>query len=316
MYVYKQCGKERRGMEYVLETNALGKRYGRSEVLSGLSMHVPKGSIYGFVGKNGAGKTTLIRLICGLQNPTAGEYILYGKSNRSGEMRQSRRRMGAMVETPSIYSYMSAEDNLKVQYRMLGLPSYEGIPELLNLVGLKDVGKKYVKNFSLGMRQRIGIAVALAGNPDFLVLDEPANGLDPEGIIEIRELILKLNRERQVTVLITSHILDELSRVATHYGFLDQGHIVKEVSTTELEQACRKCLRLKVSNIEAAVPIMDGRGWQYAVLQDQQVDVFEEIHVTELVLALAERDCEVISLQEREESLESYFINLIGGAEK
>lgn len=303
-------------MEYVLETNALSKRYGRSEVLSQLSMHVPKGSIYGFVGKNGAGKTTLIRLICGLQNPTAGEYILYGKSNRSGEMRQSRQRMGAMVETPSIYPYMSAEDNLKVQYRMLGLPSYEGIPELLDLVGLKDVGKKYVKNFSLGMRQRIGIAVALAGNPDFLVLDEPANGLDPKGIIEIRELILKLNRERQVTVLITSHILDELSRIATHYGFLDQGHMVKEVSTKELEQACRKCMQLKVSDTEAAVPIMDQRGWQYSVLSDHQMDVFEEIHVTELVMALAERDCEVISLQEREESLESYFINLIGGEEK
>lgn len=303
-------------MEYVLETNALSKRYGRSEVLSQLSMHVPKGSIYGFVGKNGAGKTTLIRLICGLQNPTAGEYVLYGKSNRSGEMRQSRRRMGAMVETPSIYPYMSAEDNLKVRYRMLGMPSYEGIPELLDLVGLKDVGKKFVKNFSLGMRQRIGIAVALAGNPDFLVLDEPANGLDPEGIIEIRELILKLNREQQVTVLITSHILDELSRIATHYGFLDHGHMVKEVSTKELEQACRKCMRLEVSDTEAAVPVMDQRGWQYTVLPDHQVDVFEEIHVTELVMALAERECEVISLQEREESLESYFINLIGGEGK
>lgn len=303
-------------MEYVLETNALGKRYGRSEVLSGLSMHVPKGSIYGFVGKNGAGKTTLIRLICGLQQPSAGEYVLYGKSNRSREIRKSRQRMGAVVESPSIYPYMSAEDNLKVQYQMLGLPSHDGIPELLAQVGLEDVGKKFVKNFSLGMRQRVGIAVALAGNPDFLVLDEPANGLDPKGIIEIRELILKLNRERQITVLITSHILDELSRVATHYGFLDQGHMVKEVSAKELEQDCRKCLRLKVSDPEAAVPVMDQRGWQYKVLPDHQMDVFEEIHVTELVMALNERDCEVISLQEREESLESYFINLIGGAEK
>lgn len=303
-------------MEYVLETNTLGKRYGRSEVLSGLSMHVPKGSIYGLVGKNGAGKTTLIRLICGLQHPTAGEYVLYGKSNRSGEIRQSRSRMGAMVETPSLYSHMSAEDNLKLQYRMLGLPSYEGIPELLALVGLEDVGKKIVKKFSLGMRQRIGIAVALAGNPDFLVLDEPANGLDPKGIIEIRELILKLNREQQVTVLITSHILDELSKIATHYGFLDQGHMVKEVSAKELEQAYGKCLRLRLSDLEAAIPVMDQRGWQYTVLPDHQMDVFEKIPVTELVMALAERDCEVISMQEREESLESYFINLIGGEGK
>ena len=303
-------------MEYVLETNALSKRFGRSEVLSGLSMHVPQGSIYGFVGRNGAGKTTLIRLICGLQHPSAGEYVLYGKSNRSREMKQSRRRMGAMVENPSVYQYLSAEDNLKLQYQTLGLPSYEGIPELLALVGLEGIGKKIVKNYSLGMRQRIGIAVALAGNPDFLVLDEPANGLDPKGIIEMRELILKLNRERQITVLITSHILDELSRIATHYGFLDQGHMIKEVSAEELEQVCRKCLRLEISNPEAAVPVMDQRGWQYTVLSDHQMDVFEEIHVTELVMALAERDCDVISLQEREESLESYFINLIGGEGK
>lgn len=300
-------------MDYVLETHALSKRYGKAEVLTDLSMHVPKGSIYGFVGKNGAGKTTLIRLICGLQNPSSGEYVLYGKSNRSKEMKQVRRRMGAVVEAPSIYQYMSAEDNLKEQYRMLGLPSFDGIPELLALVGLEDVGKKKVKNFSLGMRQRIGIAVALAGDPDFLVLDEPANGLDPKGIIEIRELILKLNRERQTTVLITSHILDELSRLATHYGFIDQGKMVKEMSVEELERACKKCLRLKVSDMEAAIPLIDQRGWQYEVLSDQQIDVFEEIHVTELVKALAERDCEVISLQEREESLESYFINLIGG---
>lgn len=303
-------------MEYILETNALSKRYGKAEVLSQLSMHVPKGSIYGFVGKNGAGKTTLIRLVCGLQQPSAGEYLLYGKSNGSGEIRQSRRRMGAVVEAPSVYQYMSAEDNLKEQYRMLGLPSFDGIPELLALVGLEDVGKKHVKNFSLGMRQRIGIAVALAGDPDFLVLDEPANGLDPKGIIEMRELILKLNRERQTTVLITSHILDELSRLATHYGFIDQGRMVKEMSAEELERACKKCLRMEVSNARSAIPVMDQRGWQYEVLSDQRIDVYEEIKVTELVMALAERDCEVMSLQEREESLESYFINLIGGAKK
>ncbi len=303
-------------MDYVLTTNALCKHYGKSEILNGLSMHVPKGSIYGFVGKNGAGKTTLIRLVCGLQHPSSGEYVLYGKSNQSREIRQARRRMGAVVETPSVYQHMSAEDNLKEQYRMLGLPSFDGIPELLALVGLEDAGKKMVKDFSLGMRQRIGIAVALAGEPDFLVLDEPANGLDPEGIIEVRELILKLNRERQITVLITSHILDELSRIATHYGFLDQGHMVKEISAGELESACQKCLRLEVTDARAAAVVMDQRGWKYTVLSDHQIDVYEEIKVTELVLAMLERDCEVISLQERGESLESYFINLIGGEGK
>lgn len=208
-------------MEYCLTAEGLSKHYRHFKALEGLSIHVPKGSVYGLVGRNGAGKTTLIRLICGLQSPTSGEYILYGKRNTEKGITEARRRMGAVVETPSIYSDMTAEENIRQQYQILGIPSFDGIRELLELVGLEDVGKKKAKNFSLGMRQRLGIAVALAGDPDFLILDEPANGLDPEGIIEMRELILRLNRERQITVLISSHILDELSRLATHYGFLD-----------------------------------------------------------------------------------------------
>ena len=205
-------------MDYVLKTNALCKHYKDFKALNGLTMNVPKGSIYGFVGKNGAGKTTLIRLVCGLQLPTSGSFELYGVEHSDKEISKSRRRMGAVVETPSIYLDMTAEDNLKQQYRILGMPSFDGITELLKLVGLENTGRKKAKNFSLGMRQRLGIAVALCGDPDFLVLDEPINGLDPQGIIEIRELILKLNREQKITVLISSHILDELSRLATHYG--------------------------------------------------------------------------------------------------
>ena len=189
-------------MEYVLKVNSLSKNYKEFKALNGLTMNVPKGAIYGLVGKNGAGKTTLIRLICGLQEPASGDYSLYGIANSQKEIMKSRRRMGAVVETPSVYMDLSAADNLKEQYRILGIPSYEGIPELLELVGLGNVGNKKAKNFSLGMRQRLGIAVALAGEPDFLVLDEPINGLDPQGIIEMRELLLKLNRERQITVLI------------------------------------------------------------------------------------------------------------------
>ena len=203
-------------------------------------MHVPKGAIYGLVGKNGAGKTTLLRLLCGLQTPTAGDYTLYGVGSRDRQINQVRRRMGAVVETPSIYLDLTARDNLREQFRVLGMPSEEGVQPLLKLVGLEDTGKKKARHFSLGMKQRLGIAVALAGNPDFLVLDEPVNGLDPQGIIEIRELILRLNQERRITVLISSHILDELSRLATHYGFLDGGRIVKEVSAHELNAACRK----------------------------------------------------------------------------
>lgn len=300
-------------MEYVLKTNALRKEYGRYKVLNGLSMSVPKGAIYGFVGKNGAGKTTLIRLICGLQEPSEGEYFLYGIGNGQKEIEKSRRRMGAVVETPSIYLDMTAEDNLKEQYRILGLPSFEGIDDLLHLVGLGDTGRKRARNFSLGMRQRLGIAVALAGAPDFLVLDEPVNGLDPQGIVEIRELILKLNREYNITVLISSHILDELSRLATHFGFIDQGRIVKEISAVELEAACRKCIRVTVSDMGALCRTLDRKGLAYTVISDCQADIFDKITVSDLTLALHQEDCQISSMQEREESLENYYISLVGG---
>lgn len=227
-------------MRYVLQTNSLTKKYKNFQALNGLTMNVPEGSVYGFVGKNGAGKTTLIRLICGLQEPSSGDFTLYGIQSGSRDMSRARRRMGAVVETPAVYMDMTAEENLKQQYLILGLPSYDGIPGLLKLVGLEDTGKKKVKNFSMGMKQRLGIAIALAGDPDLLVLDEPVNGLDPQGIVEIRELILKLNRERRITVLISSHILDELSRLATHYGIIDHGRMVKELSADELDAACRQ----------------------------------------------------------------------------
>ena len=222
-------------MDYVLQTNKLTKKYGKFYALNELNMNVPKGSIYGFIGQNGAGKSTLIRLICGLQEPSKGTYSIYGVKNRRKDLVKARRRMGAVVETPAIYLDMTAEDNLKQQCLVLGLPSFNSIPEILELVGLSNTGKKKAKNFSLGMKQRLGIAVALMGNPDFLVLDEPTNGLDPYGIIEMRELILKLNREYKITVLISSHILDELSRFATHYGFIHHGCMVKEISAAELE---------------------------------------------------------------------------------
>lgn len=302
-------------MDYCLTTNALSKQYGHFKALNKLSMHVPKGAIYGFVGKNGAGKTTLIRLICGLQKPTSGEYTLYGARNTQRQIGKTRRRMGAVVETPSIYLEMTAAENIKEQYRVLGLPSFDGVPELLKLVGLEDTGRKKAKNFSLGMRQRLGIAVALAGDPDFLVLDEPVNGLDPQGIIEMRELIIKLNRERQITVLISSHILDELSRLATHYGFIDNGHMVKEISAKELEAACRKCTRLQVSDTKALARVLEQMGIEYHILSDTQADMFAKVNVTQLAFALAKEDCDIISLSERDESLESYYVSLVGGGQ-
>ena len=300
-------------MEYILTAESLGKQYRHFKALDSFSIHVPKGSIYGFVGKNGAGKTTFIRLICGLQEPTSGSYTLYGVKNTDPGITKSRRRMGAVVETPSIYLDMTAEDNLKEQYRIIGLPSFDDIPELLRLVGLENTGKKKAKNFSLGMKQRLGIAIALAGSPDFLILDEPVNGLDPQGIIEMRELILKLNQERQITFLISSHILDELSRLATHYGFIDSGHMVKELSARELDAACRKCIRVQVSDIHALTRVLDEMDIEYNIFSDTMADIFARINVSSLTLALAEKGCDVISLTEREESLESFYVNLIGG---
>lgn len=302
-------------MDYVLQTDNLTKRYRGFQALNGLTMRVPRGAIYGFVGKNGAGKTTLMRLICGLQAPTSGSYALYGVRHDGADIARARRRMGAVVEAPSVYMDMTAEDNLKQQYLILGLPSFEGIPELLKLAGLEDAGRKKVKRFSLGMRQRLGIAVALAGDPDFLVLDEPVNGLDPQGIVEMREMILRLNRERQITVLISSHILDELSRLATHYGIIDHGRMVKQMSAEELDAACRKCVRVRVSDTSVLARVLDAMSLEYSVLSETDADVFAQVNVTQLTMALASENCEVLSMDERDESLEGYFISLVGGGE-
>ena len=303
-------------MEYVLKTTALTKKYGKYKALDGLTMSIPKGAIYGFVGKNGAGKTTLIRLICGLQEPSSGEYTLYGIKNTSKNIIKSRRRMGAIVETPSISLDMTAEENLKQQYLILGLPSFDGLSNILKLVGLEKTGKKKAKNFSLGMRQRLGIAIALVGDPDFLILDEPINGLDPQGIIEMRELILKLNREQQITVLISSHILDELSKLATYYGFIDNGHIVKEISAAEIENACRKCMRVEVSNTQILAHILDRMNVEYEILSAKQANVFAKLSISEIASALENEGCELISMQEHDETLESYYVSLVGGEKK
>lgn len=303
-------------MDYVLTTDALGKSYRSFKALNGLSMHVPKGSIYGFIGKNGSGKTTLMRVICGLQEPTRGSYALYGIPYGQKNIKDARRRMGAIVETPSLYLDMTAEENLKIQCRILGLPSYEGIKEILRLVSLEDTGKKKAKNFSLGMKQRLGIAIALLSSPDFLVLDEPVNGLDPQGIVEIRELLLKLNRERQITILISSHILDELSRLVTHYGFIDKGSIVKEISVKELEASFQKRSRIEVTDVKILSTLLDGMAMQYKILTDTQADIYGTVNISQLTLALAKENCEVLSITGHDESLESYYMTLIGGGSR
>ena len=300
-------------MKYILTADNLNKNYRHSHALHNFSMHIPKGAIYGFVGENGAGKTTLIRTICGLQAPTSGTYSLYGVKNTDKRIREAQQRIGAVVESPAVYLDMSAENNLKHQYHVLGLPTYDGLKELLHLVGLEKTGRKKVRNYSLGMKQRLGIAVALAGNPDFLILDEPTNGLDPQGIIELRELILKLNRQRQITVLISSHNLDELSRTATHYGFIVDGSMVKEITAEELAKSCRKCAVLTVTDTGVLARALDLLGLEYDILSESTANVYGEIPISELTLELAKDQCRILSLHEKDETLESYYINLTGG---
>lgn len=300
-------------MEIVLETKKLFKKYKSFKALNQVNLHIEKGAIYGLIGRNGAGKTTLIRIICGLQEPTNGEYTIYGESNFSNNLSIARKRMGAIIETPSIYSDMTAKDNLIEQYKLVGMSNYEGINDLLKLVGLENTKKKKVKNFSLGMKQRLGIAIALVSNPDFLILDEPINGLDPEGIIEIRELILKLNKEKRITILISSHYLDELSKIATHYGFLDNGSIIKEISSTELMKKMDHKIELKVKNQKEFVKYFEQNKISYEVVDNKTIYVYENYNLANFITLLSKKNLIVDEIHEQEESLESYYMNLIGG---
>lgn len=300
-------------MEYVLETNNLEKKYKDFRALNHTNIHIEKGAIYGLIGKNGAGKTTLIRIVCGLQEPTNGSYIIYGKSNNSNDIISARKRMGAIIETPSIYGEMTARDNLIEQYKLVGMPSLDNIDDLLKLVGLEDTGKKKAKNFSLGMKQRLGIAIALANNPDFLILDEPINGLDPQGIIEIRELILKLNKERRITILISSHYLDELSKIATHYGFLDSGSVIQEITSEELMKKMEHKIILKVNDPKEFVKYFEEQNISYEVMDSKTINVYGKQNLSKLVSGLSKKNLIADEVHEQEESLENYYMNLIGG---
>lgn len=300
-------------MEMVLETNNLEKKYKDFKALNHTDIHIEKGAIYGLIGKNGAGKTTLIRIICGLQEPTSGGYTIYGKDNKSNDIVSARKRMGAIIETPSIITEMTARDNLIEQYQLVGMPSLDGIDDLLKLVGLSNTGKKKAKNFSLGMKQRLGIAIALASNPDFLILDEPINGLDPQGIIEIRELILKLNKEKGITILISSHYLDELSKIATHYGFLDNGSIIKEISSEELMKKLEHKIILKVNDIKEFVKYFEEYKISYEVMDSKTINVYGKYNLSKFINELSKKNLIADEVHEQEESLENYYMNLIGG---
>lgn len=299
--------------EVLLSTSALTKQFGRHKAVDQVSMHIKRGAIYGFIGRNGAGKTTTLRMIGGLASPTAGEIEMFGC--RGKELKQIRSRVGCLIEGPGLYGNMTARDNMKMKCLLLGVQKKGYMEELLEVVGLKDVGKKHVKRYSLGMKQRLGIAMALIGEPDLLVLDEPINGLDPQGIAEVRETILRLNKERNMTILISSHILEELSKIATDYGIIHQGTLLQEITDEELRERCSERLEITLSSPELAIPVLDRLGIRrYQVMDKEHIYVFERLDESaRLNMEFAKAGVPVKGLAVTNEELETYFLNLTGG---
>lgn len=299
--------------EMLLQTRALTKQYGRHRAVDQVSMHIKKGAIYGFIGRNGAGKTTTLRMISGLASPTAGEIELFGCRGR--DLSRIRSRVGCLIEGPGLYGSMSARDNLKMKCMLLGVYKRGYEEELLDIVGLGGVGKKPVKRYSLGMKQRLGIALALVGEPDLLVLDEPINGLDPQGIAEVRDTVLKLNRERNMTILISSHILEELSKIVTDYGIIHNGTLLQELTNEELMEKCSERLEVTLDDPERAVPVMDRLGIKrYQVADREHIYIFERLEESAaLNMAFAKAGIPVRGISVTNEELETYFLKLTGG---
>lgn len=299
----------------VLKTYNITKKYGEQLAVDNVNMTIKKGDIYGFIGQNGAGKTTLIRLITGLIHKSGGEIELLG-ANEENELNKARTMVGSLIESPSFYTNMTARENLEVSRLVRNIPGKKCIDEVLELVGLKDVEKKKVKNFSLGMRQRLGIANALMGNPKLLILDEPINGLDPMGIVEIRELLKKINKEKDMTILISSHILSELSELATTYGIISNGKLIEEITAKQLSEKCRQYIDLKVDDTARAVILLERELGisDYEILEDSNIKVFSNLdNVGEVNSLLSRSGIIVESISVKGENLEEYFMNKVGG---
>ena len=296
-------------MEFIVETKDLTKKFSNKIAVNKINMHIKKGDIYGFIGKNGAGKTTAMKMILGLLNPTDGEILI----NNSKELDKERRKIGSLIENPGIYKGCTAYENLK-RFSIIYGGNDSEIKDILELVGLADTGKKKAGKFSLGMKQRLGIAITLLGNPELLVLDEPINGLDPAGIKEIRDLLVKLNEERGVTILISSHILDELARITTTYGIINDGSLIEEVSSEELEENCKRNLMIKVNDVEKATKILESNN----LLGDFEVKenciyLYSNFDKSALINSLlVKNNIEVSELTNNEIGLEEYFIERLG----
>lgn len=301
--------------ENVLLTRSLTKRYGSATVVDRVDLTLPRGEIYGLVGRNGAGKTTIIRMVCAQTLPSDGEVELFGETTPNG-LQAARSRTGAMVEIPSFYPYLTARENLEYYRRQRGIAGGHVVEDALEQVNLADTGRKKFKTFSLGMKQRLGLALALMNRPELLLLDEPINGLDPEGIVEFRNLLLELNRQYQTTILISSHILSELQNLATCYGFIDKGHMLEQISAAELRSKCRDSLELKVSDAPRAAAILEeALGLRdFEVLPGGTIRLYEGLEQPQkIAAALFGQGVALGGMEHRGANLEDYFLNLIGG---
>ncbi|WP_010651524.1 ABC transporter ATP-binding protein [Oceanobacillus massiliensis] len=301
----------------VLKINHVSKKYQDKMALKKVNLSIKMGSIYGFIGQNGAGKSTLIRIVCGLAKPTAGTIELFEKSNER-ELIEARKRIGTIIEGPALYPHMTAVENLEAHRLLKGIPGKECIERTLTLVGLEDTGKKKAKNFSLGMKQRLGLAIALLGDPEFLILDEPINGLDPMGVVEIRELLKKLNREYGITILISSHILSELHLLATHYGIIHDGQLLEQLSAKELNDKSQQYLHIKVDNPDKAATVIERKfaTREFEVMPDGSIRLFAGIDEPGKVSASLTNEGLVIEqFMPMGEDLESYFTKRIGGVQ-
>lgn len=300
---------------YVFEARNLTKKYRETLVLDHINLSLQRGEIYGFIGENGAGKTTTIRLITGLSFPTEGSLSLFGKSGDK-ELQKQRARIGCIVETPALYKNMTAEQNLEAQRIQHGIPDRQGVAEVLKLVGLSDTGKKTVRHFSLGMRQRLGIAMALLSDPEFLILDEPINGLDPSGIVEIRELIKRLNRERGITFLVSSHILSELYQTATRYILLHKGHVLEELTQQELDEKCKRHICIQTDDAAKTAFALESalHTTNFQVMPDGTVRLYDHLNeMKDVAKVLSQAEILVTGLTLAGDSLEDYFLHKIGG---
>lgn len=301
-------------MKDLLSTNGLTKKFGRYKVVNAVNIHIRQGDIYGLIGRNGAGKTTILKMISGLAAPTEGDFSLFGKSEKAAYQYMSR--IGTLIEAPGIYPNMSAYENMKLKCIAMGVRKQGVIEELLNTVGLGTVGKKKVKNFSLGMKQRLGIALALVGDPDLVILDEPINGLDPQGIAEVRETLFKLNKEKNITFIISSHILEELSKIATNYGIIHDGVLIKEMTREELLAECSERIELKTDDTRKACIVLENMGiHQYKVVDADTIQIFERLNDGgSITMTLAENGVKTVGITIKNEALEDYYLNLTGGA--